>query len=57
MSVRDDAGSIPHRFRVWKNGDINTFFDGSWSEVGYARVYSNQWRGPLEKFETWLGMK
>ena len=57
MSVRDDAGSILHRFRVWKDGGINTFSDGSWSAVGYARVHDSQWEGRPERPVTWPGMK
>jgi hypothetical protein len=41
MSVRNDGGTIIKRFRVWKEGGFR-MNDGSWSEVGYARVYDSQ---------------
>ena len=40
MSVRNDGGSIIKGFKVWKEGGF-IMTDGSWSEVGYARVYDS----------------
>ncbi len=54
MSVRNDGGTIIKRFKVWKEGGFR-INDGSWSEVGYTRVYDSQWEGPPERPVTWPG--